>query len=267
MDTGDVNECKRCRHGSLLYNLHDAHIGRSLQLYGEWAEGEMKLLGQLLRPGDLVLDVGANIGTHTLFFARTVGKNGTVLAFEPQRIVFQTLCANVALNSLLNVHTFHAAVGAKNDSVVVPPIDYETTMNFGGVSLGSHREGEIVPMLPLDDLDLPACRLLKIDVEGMELAVLQGAQRLIETAKPIVYLENNDPERSGILIAHLLELGYVLYWHFSPFYNADNYFANTNNVFGNIVDVNMLAVTRQVAGLIPVTGPDDTAGAALARAR
>ncbi|TFG83046.1 MAG: FkbM family methyltransferase, partial [Chromatiales bacterium] len=55
-------------------------------------------------------DIGANIGTHTLALARLVGQQGLVFAFEPQRIVFQTLCANMALNSLDNVHCINSAV-------------------------------------------------------------------------------------------------------------------------------------------------------------
>ena len=103
------NRLKTCRHGEMIFNVHDQHIGRSLDLYGEWAESELELLGLFIKPGDLVVDVGANIGTHTVFFAQRAGAAGQVYALEPQRIVFQSLCANLALNGLLNVRAFHAA--------------------------------------------------------------------------------------------------------------------------------------------------------------
>ena len=87
----------------MLYNEHDIYIGRSLDLYGEFSEGECDVFRQLIQPGWTVLELGANIGSHTVFLAKRVGPSGRVIAFEPQRIVFQTLCANIALNNLLNV--------------------------------------------------------------------------------------------------------------------------------------------------------------------
>src|SRR2546421_9260159 len=90
------NRMKRCRHGYMLYNVHDQYIGRSLDRYGEYSEGEIELFSQLIKPNDVVIDVGANIGAHTLWFAQRTLPDGIVIAFEPQRLVFQTLCANMA---------------------------------------------------------------------------------------------------------------------------------------------------------------------------
>ena len=59
------------------------------------------------RDGYISLDVGANIGCHTVPFAKLVGESGRVVAFEPQRLVFQNLCANLALNALTNVYVYH----------------------------------------------------------------------------------------------------------------------------------------------------------------
>ncbi len=58
---------KQCRHGVMLYNINDMYVGRSLDLYGEFSEGEAAMLGQILRPGMVVCDIGANIGCHTVF--------------------------------------------------------------------------------------------------------------------------------------------------------------------------------------------------------
>ena len=90
------------RHGYVLYNVNDRYIGRSVENYGEWSPAETALFARFCRPGDYVVDVGANIGTHTLAFARLVGERGRVFAFEPQRMVAQVLAANAALNSLTN---------------------------------------------------------------------------------------------------------------------------------------------------------------------
>jgi len=82
------NRLKSCRHGDMIFNVHDQHIGRSLDLYGEWAESELELLALFIKPGDVVVDVGANIGTHAVFFAQRAGATGLVYAFEPQRIIY-----------------------------------------------------------------------------------------------------------------------------------------------------------------------------------
>jgi len=86
-------------------------IGRSLDLYGEWSEGEVALFQALLRPNDTVVEVGANIGSHSVFFAKAVGAQGNIVAIEPQRVVFQTLCANLALNSLTNTYCYQLGLG------------------------------------------------------------------------------------------------------------------------------------------------------------
>ena len=114
---------KTCRHGAILFNQQDTFVGRSLDLYGEWCEAEIDLLAQVLKPGDVVLDVGANIGSQTVPFAKFVGDSGRVVAFEPQRLVFQNLCANLALNALRNVVTYDAGVGKDAGWMHLPVFD------------------------------------------------------------------------------------------------------------------------------------------------
>ena len=75
----------------------------------------------------------------------------------------------------------------------------------------------------------------------------------------------NRADRSAALIARLQEFGYHVYWHFSSFFRPDNYFGNPDNVLGEWVNCNMLAVPVEVEGLLPVSGVDDTAEKALER--
>jgi FkbM family methyltransferase len=261
---------RACRRGVMAYLTRDEHIGRALDLYGEWAEAELLLLGALLKPGQVAVDVGANIGTHAVFFAQAVGLSGAVLAFEPQRALHQLLCANLALNAHFHVRALHAAAGATPGSIVVPDVDYAAGGNFGGLSLGTFREGERVPVLTLDGFGLVRCHLLKVDVEGMELQVLLGARETLRRCSPVLYVENNRPEGAPAVVELLLSLGYSLRWHFSPFFRADNFAGNAENVFGPLVDANMLAVppalADAVAALPAVEGPGDSATRALRRA-
>jgi FkbM family methyltransferase len=242
---------KRCRHGVMAYPITDAYIGRSLDRYGKFSEAEMRLLEPLVREGDTVLDVGAHVGTHTVFLAGCVGAAGLVLAFEPQRPLFEMLCANVALNGLWQTHPHHAAVGGVRGSVIVPEFDLDRPTNFGGLSLAGRsgasemsNDRESVSMLRIDDLALEGVALVKIDVEGMEAEVLEGAAETIARFRPVLYVENDREEKSNDLLRRLLDLDYRLFWHLPPLYNPDNFFGEPENVFGALISANVLALPR-----------------------
>jgi FkbM family methyltransferase len=244
------NRLKNCRYGPMLYNFHDKYVGRSLDLYGEYSEAEVELFRQIVRPGDVVVEVGANLGAHTIPLAKLTGSRGAVVAFEPQRIVYQTLCANVALNSLMNVFANNAAAGTAEGTLNVPMLDPTRDQNFGGYNLSGHPDGEVVPVLRLDTLQLTSCRLLKVDVEGMELEVLHGATNLIRTFLPALYVENDREERAAELTAFITSLGYDMFAHDPPLFNSANYFNNPENVFSRIVSKNLFCVPSATSHLV-----------------
>jgi FkbM family methyltransferase len=186
---------KRCRHGVMMFYTNDSYIGRSLDLYGEFSEGEIELFKQVARPGMTVVDVGANIGAHTIYFSKAAGARGRVLAFEPQRVLHQILCGNIALNACTNVVAVNAGLGARSGAVAVPAIDYARGGNFGGVALGERTIGEQVPLHTLDSYRLKSCDLMKVDVEGMEREVLDGARTVLTEHRPILYVENDRAEK------------------------------------------------------------------------
>jgi FkbM family methyltransferase len=250
---------KQCRHGRMLYNRHDIYVGRSLDLYGEYSEGETEMFAQIVGVGDLVIEVGANIGTSTVWFGKQVGPSGGVLAFEPQRAVFQMLCANISLNALTNVSCFQQAVGAARGGINVPMLDPNAPNNFGGLELtsASAPRGQQVPLIRLDDLPLSRCKLLKVDVEGMELPVLQGAAGMIGRLRPILYVENDREKLAVPLVQFIDSLGYDAYWHRPPLFSPNNFFGNADNVFGDIVSINMVCVPKgtPVEGSVKVEVP------------
>jgi len=242
----EINRLTPTRYGRFLYNPNDVYIGRALEAYGEAHELELELLRQLCAPGHTVFDLGANIGDHTIPLARHVGADGFVYAFEPQRLIFQMLCANVALNGLPNVDCVHAAVGATHGTVLIPEIDYSVEANYGGIEVSDFNEGRPVERLILDDyLDAKGADLVKIDVEGMEADVLEGGRKFIARFRPVMYVENDRIDRSQELIELLYELGYRAFWHIAPLYNAANFKQNAENLYPNVVTTNMLCVPKE----------------------
>jgi FkbM family methyltransferase len=260
LDQGHIR-LARCRYGPMLYLATDQYVGRSLDRYGEFSEDEADLLRMIIEPGWTILEVGANMGAHSVFLARATGPTGFLLAFEPQRVIFQILCANVALNALSNVYTYHAAVGRDETKLTVPCFDYTVERNYGHVGLGSWPEGDLVSQLTIDSLSLPSCHLIKIDVEGMEGEVIAGAEQTIRRFRPVLYVENDREEKSAALIGQLFTLGYRLYWHLPPLFNPKNFFGATEDVFGARYSGNMLgihnAVEQHIQGLREITEPGD----------
>jgi FkbM family methyltransferase len=250
----------------MVYNVNDQYIGRSLDLYGEFSEGEIDLFKQLSRPGQIIIEVGANVGAHTVFLAQQVGITGRVLAFEPQRLVFQALCANLALNNIVNVLAFQQAVGSATGEIVVPLLDWRKEQNFGGLSLGSYQEGEKVPVVTIDGLNLQRCDFIKVDVEGMEIDVLKGASRTIGRFKPHLYVENDRRDKAPPLVRYIDSLGYDMYWHAPPLFNPQNFRGNEENIFGQIVSLNMFCMHRsqphKMEGFQKVEVPGEDVGAA-----
>lgn len=262
LDPGGFNELRVCRSGPMIYNKFDIYVGGSLKKYGEYSRLEQELFRHFVRSDFIVVEVGANIGAHTIDLSRLVGPDGAVFVYEPQRIVFQTLCANLALNQCVNVFAYQEALGAEDGAIVVPNLDPAVRHNFGGLSLLGAEAGDMVPLRTLDAVNLPACHFLKADVEGMEAEVLKGATETIQAHRPVMYLENDREQKSRELIELAMSLGYELYWHLPPLFNPDNFAGDKENLFPGVISVNMLCLPAEakipVEGLRRVTSPDDT---------
>jgi len=253
------------RHGRFLANPKDVYIGTSLIAYGEFSELETDMLRQLCRPGTTVVEVGANVGSHTVPLARHLGPTGRMIAVEPQPAIFQNLCANIALNGLGNVETLQKAFGASVSEAWIPRLNYAVQNNFGGISVMERPvEGQQdikVDVVPLDSLNLEHLHLVKIDAEGMEIEVLKGAEKTIAAKRPLIYLENDRTEKSAALIQLLWAQDYRLWWHLPPLYNPNNWSQNQKNIWPGTVSVNMLCLPKEtnanVGDLVEVTSEND----------
>ncbi len=168
------------RHAYLDLARSNAH--RMIYLDGERYIKERHLLRRLVRPGMTVVDVGANVGYYMLLFRQLVGSEGHVICFEPELENFVELERNQRLNHLENVTLVRAAVGAS---------DGETPFRSGlnGVVTDEGEGDGVVPMVRLDTaLERPP-DLIKIDVEGYEGHVLEGAASVIREHRPILFVE------------------------------------------------------------------------------
>ena len=141
-----------------------------------------------------IIDIGANIGVHSLEFADLVGENGKVYAFEPQRIVYYQLCANIIANGYDNIYAINKALSNKNGSTFIEKQNFylDELLNIGDTHISD--QGEPVDEIRLDDLNLDNVSLIKIDVQGYETFVLEGAIETIKRNKPIILIEVEDSQ-------------------------------------------------------------------------
>ena len=254
-------ELTESRYGPMLYPPKDQYVGRSFKEYGEFSQGEMDLFTHFIDTGAIVLDIGANIGAHTVPLAQLVGAAGVVVAFEPQPTLHKILCANLVLNSVPNVLTYAMALGSCEGECLIPVLDYTQSNNFGGIGMDMVQEGEAVPLTTLDSFQLERVDFIKLDVEGFESKVLEGAAETIARCRPIMYIENDRAEKSEELIQRLFDMDYRLWWHTPPLFSPTNFKGKQENLFPRIVSINMLAIhkdNRPVEGLKPVLTPQDS---------
>jgi FkbM family methyltransferase len=169
-------------------------VQRELFLHGEYEPETTRELLTLVRPGQTVVDVGANIGYYTLVLAKAVGPGGTVHAFEPVPRLFATLCRNVDSNGFGNVVAEKRACWSAAGEFEI----YEAAGgNSGKSSLFEQHaqgiQGHHVQAITIDQYSrekrLDVVNLIKIDVEGAETDVLEGATETIQRCRPILVLE------------------------------------------------------------------------------
>ena len=198
-------------------------IEYQILFHGYFEPAVVRLLQSLLRPGDVCIDVGANIGAHALAASFAVGSTGRVIAVEPHPELAARLRANAALNGLQNMLVMEAAV-AESDGEVPLHVFPVGAFNRGTSSLTARPEcGRCIAVRALCGqslkrmLALETCRLVLIDVEGAELSVLRQFLWLIDGFSPIVVFEYSAANwrRSGAEIGEALAIfrtrGYQLH--------------------------------------------------------
>lgn len=228
----------------MMVLTNDFYVGFAIETYGEYCPAEWAALRQLIRPGMNVIEVGANMGTHSVDMARACAP-GTFYAFEPQPRLFQIMAGNLALNNVDNALAYPDGCGEAEGKAFLPRIDYDQNGNFGAVSLGESGEGFRVRIRTIDSLELATCGLIKIDVEGFEPRVLRGAAETIRRCRPSLYVENDRAAQQQEVIDLIAAQDYRLYWHMPRLFSPDNFRGETRNIYGGVVSVNMIGLPRE----------------------
>lgn len=281
------HECVETRYGILnVFKNDDGAATRSLREYGEWAQNEIEFLGQFIRPGSTVVDVGAYIGTHTLGFQHVAGSTGLVIAVEAQPASFALLEENVACLPASSVRVIHAFVSSNPGTISVPLIDVESRASFGSTSVPpSLREGALdvdsptlsanIPAITIDFLNLESCSVVKADVEGVESHVIAGATQTLARCQPLVYCECNALSTGLDCVNMLRRSDYRVFAHVVDAFNPDNYKRSKNNIFQDGREVAIVGVPkgrmerianlslRPIEKLVEVKDADDLALALL----
>ena len=210
---------KRVEIDEITYDLDcretiDLHI-----YYGGWEPSTIAAIRKHVMPGHVVLEVGANVGAHTLTLAQQVGPDGHVHAIEPTDFARNKLMQNIRLNlelaDRITVHNY--LITNKHD----PKPRRQIKASWGSSHSATPRPDENVssPTISLDDLiekvGLTHCDFLKIDIDGYDLKAIQGANRLLNRDAPTIFIElcdsvlrDNEATLSGLVEA-LDSLGYT----------------------------------------------------------
>jgi FkbM family methyltransferase len=162
---------------------------------------EFNRLDQWVHAGDWVMDVGANVGNYAARLSELVQASGRVLAFEPVPETFELLAANVRCFPVGNVTLFNVAASDRFDvkGMRIPSLDTGGSNLYMAHLTDGSAEMSVLTM-PLDSLDIPRqIRLIKIDVEGHELAAVHGMRRLLERDRPVLIIEGRSPEVAAVL--------------------------------------------------------------------
>ena len=235
----------KTKYGEMQVIPSDSVISRSLTMYGEWAKNEIDFLKEFITPGAHVLDIGSYIGTHALAFAQFTGSQGKVYAFEPRREIFQILSTNISVNQCTQVVAFNMGVADQVEQATLKPLNLDTPDNFGGQELASQEataDGYQATITTIDSMHLERVDFMKIDVEGMEQRVLNGARQTITNRKPSIFCECNSIDGGAGVLAFAHSIGYKVFGVLSDAFSKNNFNGVGDNFFGEFKELGLLLV-------------------------
>jgi FkbM family methyltransferase len=197
--------------------VEDDLISNCINERGYWEAHLYHFYRQFIKPDYVIIDGGANIGFHSIQFAK-LANQGKVYCFEPQPLIFNVLSTNVLINGATDViKQFRLGLSNEEEELKMSPLNEqffsENCINYGGRGLTNSDEGEEeVQLTSIDNLNLSKLNMIKLDVQGFELKTLLGGKNTILTYHPIIFIENYlNLEDDKKVIKLLEEWGYQIY--------------------------------------------------------
>lgn len=180
----------------------------------------VELVTKILKPGDVVLDLGGNIGTHSLFMSNLVLDSGRVITFEPQSLTYSILQNNVLLNNRKNIYTYKFACSDRDfETISMQPFNFVgDSINNGALRVDLNGSaGDLALTRAIDSFNFEKLNFIKMDIQGSEVKALTGAKKTISKHKPYMFIEIEQQHLLAMntsakeLIELILSLGYSLY--------------------------------------------------------
>jgi len=206
-------------HGYTMYLDKGDSMGLSLN--GVYEPEETALVKKYIKPGFIILDLGANIGYYSLLFSKLVGPDGKVFAFEPDPMSFRLLQQNIEKNNCSNIHAFQKAVSNKNSKAVLHR-DRFNNLDHRIIESDQECTNLDIEVVRLDDFLTPyfngAVNLVKMDIQGAEGMAFEGMEKLLAKSEQLIIfteywpmnLEKTDVGAKAYLMK-LDQMGFLIY--------------------------------------------------------
>lgn len=208
----------------LLDPYINSGVDENIAEHGTWEPQITNQIKKILKPDSIFIDIGANIGYHSLFAATILQNEGKIYSFEPQISIYNQFCASIQKNNFTNIETYNIGLSDHQGEETL----YVREENSGGSTLlmlpkmeSFHIEStQKVPLVTLDSYihKIKKIDLIKIDVEGYELEVFKGGKKMLESYHPIILMEfspvfyiQDHKDKPEQLIDFLKLLGYHFY--------------------------------------------------------
>lgn len=225
---GIADKAYKKRLHNIFYMLLNPteHIQQQLFWYGCYEKELGDLLKKVLRPDDVFIDIGANIGYFSLLSA-TIAPSAKVISFEPVKDLFKKMNENFSINDIRNIEGINAAVGEKNEEreLYLSDPDNLGMSSFQQPENYSGRKEKVV-VIVFDDWfktsGLTKIDLIKLDIEGSELAALKGMRVVLEEQRPVLILEINPDTLSLFDLKPLDIYNYLYHLDFDGFLISEN---------------------------------------------
>lgn len=209
-------------NGSLMWYFRNSAIGRSLFYNGYFENDEIVILKRFVKKLDTVIDIGANIGYHTIMLSDLVGAGGEVYSVEPYSKNYEILKKNIILNKLRNVYADKLCIGEKDGEIGIRIYDdyaFNSILNINRIKKLDIKEKTRMLTLDkfVDDRNIRKLDFIKMDVEGYEYMILKGAEKTLSKYKPLILCEIYDENIRPLNISVSDVIGILLKYKYSCF--------------------------------------------------